>query len=125
MKFQSKEDIKKLEAQIKKGYSLPIFKGFIAVNKRGVEQIIDTIYANLPDDVKRAREVLRNSDIKPTVHQSKNNLFDFLQKLEITLNETMSIANFSILKIKEIETLLYQIGNNIPEEITQAEKINN
>lgn len=123
MKFQSKEDIKKLEAQIKSGYSLPIFKGFIAVNKRGVEQIIDAIYANLPDDVKRAREFLKNSNIKPANHQSKN-LFDFLQKLENTLNETMSIADFSILKIKEIETLLYQIGNNIPEEITQAEKIN-
>lgn len=124
MKFQSKEDIKKLEAQIKSGYSLPIFKGFIAVNKRGVEQIIDAIYANLPDDVKRAREFLKNSNIKPTIRQNKNNLFDFLQKLETTLNETMSIADFSILKIKEIETLLYQIGNNIPEEITQAEKIN-
>lgn len=124
MKFQSKEDIKRLEAQIKSGYSLPIFKGFIAVNKRGVEQIIDAIYANLPDDVKRAREFLKNSDIKPTIRQNKNNLFDFLQKLETTLNETMSIADFSILKIKEIETLLYQIGNNIPEEITQAEKIN-
>lgn len=124
MKFQSKEDIKRLEAQIKSGYSLPIFKGFIAVNKRGVEQIIDAIYANLPDDVKRAREFLKNSNIKPTIRQNKNNLFDFLQKLETTLNETMPIADFSILKIKEIETLLYQIGNNIPEEITQAEKIN-
>ena len=123
MKFQSKEDIKRLEAQIKSGYSLPIFKGFIAVNKRGVEQIIDAIYANLPDDVKKAREFLKNSNIKPVNHQSKN-LFDFLQKLEHTLNETLSIADFSILKIKEIETLLYQIGNNIPEEITQAEKIN-
>ena len=123
MKFQSKEDIKRLEAQIKSGYSLPIFKGFIAVNKRGVEQIIDAIYANLPDDVKKAREFLKNSNIKPVNHQSKT-LFDFLQKLENTLNETMSIADFSILKIKEIETLLYQIGNNIPEEITQAEKIN-
>ena len=123
MKFQSKEDIKRLEAQIKSGYSLPIFKGFIAVNKRGVEQIIDAIYANLPDDVKKAREFLKNSNIKPVNHQSKN-LFDFLQKLENTLNETMSIADVSILKIKEIETLLYQIGNNIPEEITQAEKIN-
>lgn len=123
MKFQSKEDIKRLEAQIKSGYSLPIFKGFIAVNKRGVEQIIDAIYANLPDDVKKARAFLKNSNIKPVNHQSKN-LFDFLQKLENTLNETMSIADFSILKIKEIETLLYQIGNNIPEEITQAEKIN-
>lgn len=123
MKFQSKEDIKRLEAQIKSGYSLPIFKGFIAVNKRGVEQIIDAIYANLPDDVKKAREFLKNSNIKPVNHQSRN-LFDFLQKLENALNETMSIADFSILKIKEIETLLYQIGNNIPEEITQAEKIN-
>lgn len=123
MKFQSKEDIKRLEAQIKSGYSLPIFKGFIAVNKRGVEQIIDAIYANLPDDVKKAREFLKNSNIKPVNHRGKN-LFDFLQKLENTLNETMSIADFSILKIKEIETLLYQIGNNIPEEITQAEKIN-
>lgn len=123
MKFQSKEDIKRLEAKIKSGYSLPIFKGFIAVNKRGVEQIIDAIYANLPDDVKKAREFLKNSNIKPVNHQGKN-LFDFLQKLENTLNETMSIADFSILKIKEIETLLYQIGNNIPEEITQAEKIN-
>lgn len=123
MKFQSKEDIKRLEAQIKSGYSLPIFKGFIAVNKRGVEQIIDAIYANLPDDVKKAREFLKNSNIKLVNHQGKN-LFDFLQKLENTLNETMSIADFSILKIKEIESLLYQIGNNIPEEITQAEKIN-
>lgn len=123
MKFQSKEDIKRLEAQIKSGYSLPIFKGYIAVNKRGVEQIIDAIYTNLPDDIKKARAFLKNSNIKPVNHQSKN-LFDFLQKLENTLNETMSIADFSILKIKEIETLLYQIGNNIPEEITQAEKIN-
>lgn len=123
MKFQSKEDIKRLEAQIKSGYSLPIFKGFIAVNKRGVEQIIDAIYTNLPSDIKKARAFLKNSNIKPVNHQSKN-LFDFLQKLENTLNETMSIADFSILKIKEIETLLYQIGNNIPEEITQAEKIN-
>lgn len=123
MKFQSKEDIKRLEAQIKSGYSLPIFKGFIAVNKRGVEQIIDAIYTNLPSDIKKARAFLKNSNIKPVNHQSKN-LFDFLQKLENTLNETMSIADFSILKIKEIETLLYQIGNNIPEEITQAEKFN-
>ena len=123
MNFQTRKDIKRLEDKIKNGYSLPIFKGYVAVDKYGVEQIIDAIYANLPDDVMRAREFLKNSNIKPVNHQSKN-LFDFLQKLENTLNETMSIADFSILKIKEIETLLYQIGNNIPEEITQAEKIN-
>ena len=123
MNFQTRKDIKRLEDKIKNGYSLPIFKGYVAVDKYGVEQIIDAIYANLPDDVMRAREFLKNSNIKPVNHQSKN-LFDFLQKLENTLNETMSFANFSILKIKEIEILLDKIEKNIPEEIIQAEIFN-
>lgn len=121
MNFQSKEDIKRLENKIRNGYSLPIFKGLVAVNKRGVEQIIDAIYANLPDDVKRAREFLKNSNQMPTVQPEKNHLFDTLQKLEVILNETISVANFAILKIKEIETLLQQIEKNIPKEIIQAE----
>mgnify|MGYP006886756435 CR=1 FL=1 len=121
MNFQSREDIKRLENKIRNGYSLPIFKGLVAVNKRGVEQIIDAIYANLPDDVKRAREFLKNSNQMPTVQPEKNHLFDTLQKLEVILNETISVANFAILKIKEIETLLQQIEKNIPEEIIQAE----
>lgn len=121
MNFQSREDIKRLESKIRNGYSLPIFKGLVAVNKRGVEQIIDAIYANLPDDVKRAREFLKNSNQMPTVQPEKNHLFDTLQKLEVILNETISVANFAILKIKEIETLLQQIEKNIPEEIIQAE----
>lgn len=121
MNFQSREDIKRLENKIRNGYSLPIFKGLVAVNKRGVEQIIDAIYANLPDDVKRAREFLKNSNQMPTVQPEKNHLFDTLQKLEVILNETISVANFAILKIKEIETLLQQIEKNIPKEIIQAE----
>lgn len=121
MNFQSREDIKRLENKIRNGYSLPIFKGLVAVNKRGMEQIIDAIYANLPDDVKRAREFLKNSNQMPTVQPEKNHLFDTLQKLEVILNETISVANFAILKIKEIETLLQQIEKNIPEEIIQAE----
>ena len=121
MNFQSREDIKRLENKIRNGYSLPMFKGLVAVNKRGVEQIIDAIYANLPDDVKRAREFLKNSNQMPTVQPEKNHLFDTLQKLEVILNETISVANFAILKIKEIETLLQQIEKNIPKEIIQAE----
>lgn len=121
MNFQTRKDIKSLEDKIKNGYSLPIFKGYVAVDKYGVEQIIDAIYANLPDDVMRAREFLKNSNITPNTTPKGTTIFDILQMLEITLNETMSFANFSILKIKEIENLLDKIEKNIPEEIIQAE----
>lgn len=121
MNFQARKDIKRLEDKIKNGYSLPIFKGYIAVDKYGVEQIIDAIYANLPYDVMRAREFLKNSNITPNTTPKGTTIFDILQMLEITLNETMSFANFSILKIKEIEVLLDKIEKNIPEEIIQAE----
>lgn len=121
MKFQSREDIRRLESKIKNGYSLPIFKGFVAVNKYGVEQIIDAIYANLPVDVQRARTYLRNSNQTPNTPKKETNLYDILRMLEIMLNETISFANFSILKIKEIEILLDKIEKNIPEEIIQAE----
>lgn len=121
MNFQTRKDIKRLENKIKNGYSLPIFNGYVAVDKYGVEQIIDAIYANLPDDVMRAREFLKNSNITPNTTPKGTTIFDILQMLEITLNETMSFANFSILKIKEIEILLDKIEKNIPEEIIQAE----
>ena len=94
MNFQTRKDIKRLEDKIKKGYSLPIFKGYVAVDKYGVEQIIDAIYANLPDDVMRAREFLKNSNITPNTTPKGTTIFDILQMLEITLNETMSFANF-------------------------------
>ena len=121
MNFLARKDIKRLEDKIKNGYSLPIFKGYVAVDKYGVEQIIDAIYANLPDDVMRAREFLKNSNITPNTTPKGTTIFDILQMLEITLNETMSFANFSILEIKEIEVLLDKIEKNIPEEIIQAE----
>ena len=51
MEFKSLEIIKDLEKQIQTGYSLSIFKGYVAINKRGVEKLIDELYAKLPEDV--------------------------------------------------------------------------
>ena len=66
MQFMSRQTLKHLEATIQNSYSLPIFKGYKAINKTGVEKLIDELYANLPDDVKRAREYLhsRNYEMK-------------------------------------------------------------
>ena len=61
MQFKTRELIKELETNIKNSYSLPIFRGYKAVNKRGVEKLIDELYANLPDDVQKARDFLKNS----------------------------------------------------------------
>ena len=60
MEFKTRKIIKKLEENINNSYSLPIFKGYKAINKAGVEKLIDELYANLPDDVKKAREYLRD-----------------------------------------------------------------
>ncbi len=52
MNFQARKDIKRLEDKIKNGYSLPIFKGYVAVDKYGVEQIIDA--KNIPEEIIQA-----------------------------------------------------------------------
>lgn len=126
MKFESKKKIHDLEKQLQEGYKLPIFRGYVAVNKRGVEQIIDSIYKNLPNDVQTARGFLKSWKEEPTLKQdteSKNNLFDYLQKLETTLNEQMTFASYVIVKVKEIEDIINQIYKNIPSEINEAENL--
>ncbi len=126
MKFESKKKIHDLEKQLQEGYKLPIFRGYVAVNKRGVEQIIDSIYKNLPNDVQTARGFLKSWKEEPILKQdteSKNNLFDYLQKLETTLNEQVSFASYVIVKVKEIEDIINQIYKNIPSEINEAENL--
>lgn len=118
MHFQSREDIRNLESKIRNGYSLPIFKGYVAVDKYGVEQIIDAIYANLPDDVKRAKEYLKDNQIS---NPQNSQIYDTLGKIDSVLNKNMNIFNLAILKIKEIEILLNEIERNIPKEIIRAE----
>ena len=62
MNFESKKKIQDLEKQLLESYKLPIFRGYVAVNKRGVEQIIDAIYQNLPDDIQTERGNNRRYD---------------------------------------------------------------
>lgn len=126
MNFESKKKIQDLEKQLLESYKLPIFRGYVAVNKRGVEQIIDAIYQNLPDDIQTARGFLSSWKEEPILKQNtenKKNLLSYLQKLETTLNEQMTIASYVIVKVKEIEDIINQIYKNIPDEINQAENL--
>jgi len=124
MQFLSRQTIKHLQDAIQKSYSLPIFKGYRAINKTGVEKLIDELYANLPEDVHRAREYLRAHDYEFKKTSDSQNLYGVLQKFESTLNEGFPIAQFLIVNIREIEDLLSQIENNIPQEIIKAEILN-
>ena len=81
MEFKSLEIIKDLEKQIQTGYSLSIFKGYVAINKRGVEKLIDELYANLPDDVVAARTYLKNKNQQVNSNQSSE-IFDNIKKFE-------------------------------------------
>lgn len=122
MQFQSKETIKHLEEQIKNSYSLPIFKGYKAINKTGAEKLIDEIYVNLPYDIRRAREYLKqeNYTFQPKSKENKN-IYDTIQMLETALDEGVQFANFVIVCVKDIESLLNKIYQSMPEEITKAE----
>lgn len=125
MKIKSIELIKTLEQSLEHNYSLKIFKGYVAVNKRGVEKIIDELYANLPEDVQNAREYLRNNHPSFLTNEvdrvSKLNIFDNLSELETTLNNTIGFATYVIVNIREIEKLIDKIYNSLPEEIKKAE----
>ncbi len=120
MKFQTRETIKRLEENIQNSYSLPIFKGYKAINKSGVEKLIDELYANLPDDVRRAREYLKERQYDFNSESNKN-IFDVLKMFECTLDEGFPFAQLIIINIREIEELLRQIQNNLPDEILKAE----
>lgn len=120
MKFKSKEIIKALEEQIETGYSLKIFRGYVAINKRGVEKLIDELYANLPDDVHAARTFLEKQNQK----LSKNNqskIFDNIRELESQIEGPFQIATHVIVNVKEFEKLIDKIYVNLPEEIIKAE----
>lgn len=122
MKFQTRELIKNIEQNLQNSYSLPIFRGYKAINKRGVEKLITQLYATLPDDVKKARDYLSKHQHNLTTPK-KEKIYDTLQDIEIKLSQGFPFAQLLIINIREIESLLKQLQNNLPEEITQAENL--
>ncbi len=129
MEFKTKATIQELEKHIEKGYSLSIFKGYVAVDKRGVEKLIDTIYATLPIDVLEARNYLKkiqkpfNSTKNPT--DETKGIYHYLNALEIELGSGVGLASYVVLNIKDIEKIIDKIYDSIPEEITEAETLSN
>lgn len=131
MEFKTPDNIKKLEEQIENGYSLKIFKGYVAVDKRGIEKLIDCIYASLPEDVKNAREYLKSKDIH--IHATRKQLsspeeakgvYRYLEELEAHLFEGIHVIQYSIINMKKIENIINKIYDNIPEEIKKVEELN-
>ncbi len=120
MEFKSLKIIKDLEKQIQTGYSLSIFKGYVAINKRGIEKLIDELYANLPDDVQAAREFLKSKNQLPTSGKSTN-ILDNIKEFETHIESPLQIATHVIVNIKEMEKLIDKIYNTLPEEIIEAD----
>lgn len=124
MFFKSLEYIKELENCINSSYSLPIFKGYVAINKRGVEKIIDELYASLPIDVQRAREYLKNNDINPEHKDSKStDLYGCIKNLAVLFDKGFEVMNLSIVSSAKAKELINKVIENMPKEIFQAKKI--
>ena len=124
MKFTTRETIEHLEDAIQKSYHLPIFKGYKAINKSGVFKLIDELYINLPTDVLKAREYLKSRNYDLQQNSGETNVYDVIKNFEFYLYEGFSIfGNLVICNIRDLEKLLKDIENNIPEEIIKAEVI--
>lgn len=127
MKFQTKQVIKSLEEHIEQGYSLKIFKGYIAVNKRGVEKMINAIYSSLSIDVQNAQQYLETKDKnnyeKFKDAPSEKKIYKYLKELDSKLANAIKFTDYAVLNIKEIEKILDKIYKNIPEEVIEAEHI--
>lgn len=127
MDFKFPKILKELETQINSSYKLPIFKGYIAINKRGIEKLIDEIYKTLPIDLMEARNYLksRNYNIQNITNENqKKETYGHLKKLENNLlYSPLQLANFVIINIKQAEKLIDKVNNSIPQEIIEAKKL--
>lgn len=122
MKLQTFNILKNLETKIDEGTPIVIFQGYKAINKRGIEKLIDELYANLPTDVQEARKYLRekNIDIK---QNNSDNLYENIKNFEINLEKGLHIAKYVIVNIQQLENLIDRIYASIPTEITTAKNI--
>ena len=125
MKFKTFQIVKELENFVETGYSLKIFKGYKAINKRGVEKLIDEIYENLPADIENARNYLKenNIDLKISPESENENIYTNLHILKSALNKSFNFAQFIIFNIKEIEKIINRIYDNIPDENMKVNNI--
>lgn len=123
MNFKSFEYLKSIECLINTSHNLPIFKGYKAIDKRGVEKLIDEIYANLPEDVQKARKYLNENkyEIKKNSEQ-KANIYDTLNIFERKLKDGLILLNNVIVNTQEIEAILNKIYETMPQEIIEARK---
>ena len=126
MFFKSIEFIKDLENKINSSYSLPIFKGYVAIDKRGVEKIIAELYSALSEDVQNARNYLKNNDITIENKEPKSqNIYESLKNLEMFFDKSFEIMNISIVSADKAQKIIKKITENVPKEIFQAKKLNN
>ena len=122
MTIKTFDILKMLENQIHTGYGLSIFKGYKAIDKYGVEKIINELYSNLPEDVKQAREYLKNQNIE--ISSNKDNIYDSIKNFEIGMDSGFSVSSqYVIIKVREIENLLNQIYKNLPNELIKAKNM--
>lgn len=122
--MQTYKILKDLEEQIDTSIPMGIFKGYIAINKRGVEKLIDQLYENLPLDVQYARKYLREKNIE-IKNNNSNNLYENIKNFETNLENGLHIAKYIIVNIQQLETLLDRIYESIPTEIITAKNIDN
>lgn len=122
MNIETYNLLRNLEEQIDKSLPLTIFHGYTAINKRGVEKIIDELYKNLPTDIKNAREYLRSKNINFNEKKTRD-IYDNIQNLENNLEKGFHIAKYIIINIRELEKLLDRIYESLPEELYTANQI--
>ena len=99
---------------------MSIFKGYVAINKRGVEKLIDELYAKLPEDVMAARIYLKNKNRQIPSNQSSE-IFDNIKEFETSIECPFQIATHIIVNVKEIEKLIDKIYCSIPSEIKEVD----
>lgn len=122
MKFEILSKIQELEELIFKGYKLWIFRGYVAVNKRGVEKIIDDIYTTLPVDVHNARQYLNEHDSTSQNPTENSNIYEVLKDLEILINKGNLLPDITLLDQKKLKNIEERLKEAIPNEINKAAK---
>ena len=114
--------IKMLEEKLHKGYGFSIFKGYKAINKYGVEKIIDDLYSNLSSDLMEARKYLKNNDME-LPSNSDFGVYDSIKDFEVALNQGLSFAQYVIVNVQELEKIIDKIYKNLPKELLNAKNV--